>query len=97
MTIQINDKWCIEQDPYNYIPYIYDKGGKEARNPRTGEVIVTEPKWRHIGRYYPTLNKALRGILDYEIKQFGMENSVEIHDYIQKMESIAETLAKYRK
>lgn len=97
MTIQINDRWRIEQDQYNFIPYIYTEGGRKYRNLKTGQTEVSKPSWKSLGRYYPTLNKALLGILHYEMEVDGRENSVEIRDYIKKMETIAETLAKYRK
>ena len=69
--IVLNDRAYLDYDGLQYIPNYYDPGGKEYRIIATGEMTVTEPKWRNTGTFHATIDAAIKELA----KQFVLERS----------------------
>ena len=73
MKIEIDKKWSLDSDAYNWI--LLEK--VDGVNPKTKEPTVTTKR-----RYYPTLEKLLAGWADMRLKD--CESFAEIKYFIIK-------------
>lgn len=81
-TIHILDSWRVDWDGMQYILSKYDEGGKEYRNPKTGEMIISKAKWKPTGQYFIDIQQAVK----YIIKQEVSSNASTLKEYLAMME-----------
>lgn len=92
-TIIVTDKIRLEFTKHQssnigtYSPVVFVEGGKEARNPRTGETLITEDKWVKRELYFSNLIHALRWCAQ-EAVEMGSIEEVKLGDYISKLEAV---------
>lgn len=83
--IQINDKWRVEVDPHNFIPCIYKEPSEIQVGKFKGQ--LSKGGYERIGYYYPTLERALVGIVQYESKHSCVDGS-DLEVYIEKVRGL---------
>ena len=89
--IIINDKYKLIDDGTQYELYVFDEGGREARNPATGKTIITQSKWKRSGLYFQTIGGACKRIARMEASSGGV---VTIKDYIVRIESVEQAITE---
>lgn len=68
-TIHINENWRAQYDGTQYTLERWDAGGREARNPKSGETIQTQAKWVSQGRYFTTMDGAVGAVIKTEASE----------------------------
>ena len=70
-----------------YTPYVFEKGGKEAINPRTRESVITEDKWVKRELYFTNLIHALRWCAQ-ELVHMENPSMISLDDYLKRCEAV---------
>ena len=92
-TIIVTDKIRLEFTKHQssnigtYSPIVFVEGGKHARNPRTGETLITEDKWVKQELYFSNLIHALRWCAQEAVEMEGV-GDIKLEDYISKLEAV---------
>lgn len=91
MLMKINDDYMIESDSLNVT--LKERYFSTAKDPETGEEIVsTEEKWKVVG-YYATPKGALADLVPHDIMSEGMTNFKTIIDRIDTLQEDIKKLA----
>lgn len=88
--IILNNKWALVSDQLNWMPYLWNEQ-KEYKCRQTGEHKLSEAKWKSIGRYYPNIYQALKGIQHYEMHELAQE-ATDFSEFIAKLEELETNL-----
>jgi hypothetical protein len=94
IVIEVNDVCRIKYDGYSYQPELFDAGGEEVRNPATGEIVLSKPKWKSCQKWYGKISNALY----YVAEQTGAakkQDYVSIKDWAKHFESMEQTFAEF--
>jgi|SRR5690606_15136474 len=84
----IEDKWRVYWDGTQYMLERYHAGGESVRNPKTGEMMVSSPKWKHTGQYYTTIRSAVMEV----VRQEASSNSKNLKEFLTSYENISKML-----
>ena len=86
-TININENWRVQYDGSQYSLERWDAGGRETRNPRTGETVTTQAKWVAQGRYFISMAHAVGAV----IKTEASEGATDLFEFVRiQREMLAE-------
>lgn len=88
-TIIDVDSFCrVVYDGYSYQPILFDAGGQDVRDPRTGEMVVSKPKWVVQQKWFSTLSSCLFWMAQQLVAR--QQDVFDIKTYIQEMKTIEE-------
>lgn len=85
----IKDKIRVTYNGMQWMSEWYDEGGREARNPANGEMIVTKPKWVGVngGCYNSRISDAINSCTKYHIFKENEGELLSIKDYVNALEA----------
>jgi hypothetical protein len=81
--ININEKWRIKVDEYNYQLMEYRKGGTVEKGKFKGN--VTEDRYVGLESYHPNLQQALCRIIELQGHDVLTEQGLLLHDYVSAL------------
>ena len=86
--IEVDNACRVVYDGYSYQPILFDEGGKDVRNPSTGEMTVSKPKWVVQQKWFSTLSSRLFWMSQQLVAK--QQDVFDIKTYIQEMKKIEE-------
>lgn len=93
IVIEVNNTFRIHYDGYSYQPEIFDAGGNEVRNPGTGKVVISKPKWVSCKKWFGKVSSALY----YVAEQIGAakeQEYISVKDWAEHFKTVEQTFAK---
>ena len=78
MKIKINENYYIDLDGNQYTPYWFKKG--EGEMMVAGRKVNPEDRWISSGKYYNTLENAIKWVLDDTMVK---GNDLDLGEYIE--------------
>lgn len=82
MKIEVNDKYYVDYDKYNFTPHKWSEGGEVLTGKHKGK--VTESRWVTTSKHFGTLAAALRWIT---VEGIVDDNEVvSINEFLEKYE-----------
>ncbi len=79
--IQVTDKYKILVIPHNYQLCEFVEGGKQVKNPKTGEMQTQKSEWKNRDVYYANINAMVKHIARLEAD----ENATNLNEWLGKM------------
>ena len=88
----VKDKIRINYNGMQWSSEYYDKGGRETRNPKNGETIITKPKWTAVngGCYNSRISDAINSCIRYHVYKEHEGELIGIKDYVNAIESLTQ-------
>jgi|SRR6056297_1650736 len=86
--IKINEEFRVNWTGDQYALERWSKGGKEVRNPRTGETTTTESKWQSENRFFTSMP----GAVEYVIKVTASDRADDLADYVNEIRALTAEL-----
>jgi hypothetical protein len=89
MRLDIDEVYWIGSDDLNHTRFMYNVGGYESKNIKTGEVKVKEPFDVAVG-YYPNIRQCITKVI--ELKLAESEEVVTLEGYLVRLEGLVKDL-----
>jgi hypothetical protein len=87
----IEGKYRVVIDDYNHTLQVYNKGGQEVRNPKTGEMSISKARWGdHVHPYYPSVKQAIAAVIGSEV--LTKDESYTLSEYYDKLSVVGKEI-----
>lgn len=87
----IEGKYRVVICEYNHTLQVYNEGGEEVRNIKTGEMSISKAKWEnHIHPYYPNVKQAIAAVIESEV--LTKEEAYTLSEYYDKLSVVGKEI-----
>ena len=89
LIIDVTPSLRVIKDEYSFQPEIFILGGKEVRNPKTGEVTLSKDRWETQHKWFGSLANCLWWAAQQEM--LNNTHAVTISGYVDTLKKLYST------